>query len=355
MNIERRRRRRHPRRMGVFYFLVPILLIGAMVAGWALWGPKPLPPKEIIMAFQPQETSTQIAERLYREKLVWNPQIFLEEARLQHLDTFFKGGEYFISNQVPLSQLVSQLKEHRVLRYQFTFPEGITVRQMAERLAVTPLESLVGTRSATPFVDKESFLQLALEGKDRFSDGFQKGNPTTSLEGYFLPGTYSLERMSAEDAVRTLLEPLETQVPTSWLSRGEELGMTFHQVLTLASIIEKEVQDRTESPTISSVFHNRLRDGMLLQSDPTVEYAIGSHHFPLTQEELATDSPYNTYLYPGLPPGPICNPTLDSIRAALYPASTDYYYFVATQNGTHLFAETYAEHQANIEQIWGSP
>jgi UPF0755 protein len=104
-------------------------------------------------------------------------------------------------------------------------------------------------------------------------------------------------------------------------------------------------------PIISSVFHNRLLAEMLLQSDPTVEYAIQAHHSPLTAEELATDSPYNTYLYPGLPIGPICNPGRQAIEAALFPAQTDYYYFVAKGDGTHLFGRTYEEHLANIASL----
>ena len=366
MNTVQRRRCRRLPRFSVLYFLLPLLMIGAMVAGWVLWAPRPLPPREAVLTLAPDQTIDQIAARLFQEKLVSSEQIFRQEARLQHLDTFFEGGEYLLSSRSSLPQMVNQLKEHQVLRYKFSLPEGFTLRQMAERFSAVPLESTAKTSSPTPFAGKELFLQLTLEGKESLVQSSQsekepmwsawlKENPTPSLEGYLFPGTYTLERIDETKLVTTLLDIMAEHIPQAWLDQAQTLGWTFHQVLTLASMIEKEAQVDSERAVISSVFHNRLREEMLLQCDPTVEYAIGSHHFPLTADELAVDSPYNTYLYPGLPVGPICNPGLASIEAALFPAQTDYYYFVAKDDGSHLFARTYEEHLANIEEIWGSP
>ena len=366
MNTVQRRRRRKTHRFSVLYFLLPLLMIGAMVAGWALWAPRPLPPREAVLTLAPDQTIDQIAARLFQEKLVSSEQIFRQEALLQHLDTFFEGGEYLLSNQSSLAEMVSQLKEHQVLRYKFTLPEGSTLLQMAERFSAAPLESTAKTSSPTPFAGKELFLALTLEGKETFAQASQSeqapiwsawllDNPTINLEGYLFPGTYTLERIDEKTLVTTLLDAMAEGIPQAWRDQAQTLGWTFHQVFTLASMIEKEAQVDSERAVISSVFHNRLREEMLLQCDPTVEYAIGSHHFPLTAEELAVDSPYNTYLYPGLPVGPICNPGLASIEAALFPAQTELYYFVAKEDGSHLFGATYAEHLANIEEIWGSP
>jgi UPF0755 protein len=346
-----RRRRRRPRPLGLFYFLPVFLLIVAWLAGFLLFGPQSLPAKEAVVRFSGEETSDRIGQRLYQQELIWNRTDFLLEARKQHLDEFFSGGEYLISSQLSPGELVSKLKEHQVLRYQFTFPEGSSVRQMGERFAKTPLVSLKNTRSATPFVDKDSFLELVLESRDQFPSELGVDNKTTSLEGYLYPSTYTFERMSETELVHSLMQELEKQVSPEWRKRAGDLGWTFHQALTLASIVEKEAGDPAEMPIISSVFHNRLLAGMLLQSDPTVEYAIQARHFPLTAEDLATDSPYNTYLYPDLPPGPICNPGRQAIEAALFPAETDYYYFVATGDGTHLFGRTYEEHLANIASL----
>jgi UPF0755 protein len=366
MNTVQRRKRRQTHRFSVLYFLLPLLMIGAMVAGWVLWAPRPLPLREIVLTLAPDQTIDQLAARLFQEKLVSSEQTFRQEARIQHLDTFFKGGEYLLSSRSSPAQIVNQLKEHQVLRYKFSLPEGFTLRQMAERFSAAPLESTTKTSSPTPFAGKDLFLQLTLEGRETFAQASQSeqapiwsawllDNPIPSLEGYLFPGTYTLERIDEKTLVMTLLDAMAEGIPQAWLEQAQTLGWTFHQVFTLASMIEKEAQVDSERAVISSVFHNRLQEEMLLQCDPTVEYAIGSHHFPLTAEEMAVDSPYNTYLYPGLPIGPICNPGLASIEAALFPAQTDYYYFVAKEDGSHLFARTYEEHLANIDEIWGSP
>jgi UPF0755 protein len=346
-----RRRRKRPRPLGFFYFLPVFLLIAAWSAGFLLLGPQCLPAKEAVVQFSREETSDRIGQQLYQQGLIWNRTDFLLEARRQHLDEFFSGGEYLISSQLSVRELVSEFKEHQVLRYQFTLLEGSSVRQMGERLAKTPLVSLKKNQSTTSFIEKELFLELVLEGGDQFPSELGADNKTTSLEGYLYPSTYTFERMSETKLVRSLMQELEKQVSLEWRKRASDLGWSFHQVLTLASIVEKEAGDLAEMPIISSVFHNRLLTGMLLQSDPTVEYAIQAHHFPLTPEELATDSPYNTYLYPGLPVGPICNPGRQAIEAALFPAQTDYYYFVAKGDGTHLFGRTYEEHLANIASL----
>ncbi len=343
---------RHRRgKINILYFIPALILIGLLVSGIIFFGPSKMPITEKVVLISSQLSAEKLADFLLAEGLIWNKVDFLMEARSQHLDAFFEEGEYFLSSEMGVSTIVHRLKEHEVLRYKFVLPEGTSVAGMAKILSRTPLFSLENTASSTPFIKTEDFLGLALESKDKFRLSFNRENQTASLEGYLFPSTYALPRMSEEELIQFLLDTLEQQIDPTWLDRARKMGWSFHKVLTLASIIEKEAGVSREMPIISSVFHNRQQQGMKLESDPTVEYAIGDHHFPLTPEELGLDSPYNTYVYPGLPPGPICNPGLEAIEAALYPAETDLYFFVAKGDGTHLFASTYEEHLANIESL----
>lgn len=348
--MQRRSRRG---KISLLYFVPALLLIGLLTFGINFLGPSRIPKTEKVVLLSTQLSAEQIADLLFTEGLIWNKVDFLLEARSQHLDAFFAGGEYFLSSEMGVSSIVHRLKEHEVLRYKFVLPEGVSAKEMAEIFARVPLFSLENTVSPTPFAEANLFLELTLNAKDSFQSSFSNYNPTSSLEGYLFPSTYELPRMSEEKLIQLLLDTFEEQIDPAWLDRARKMGWSWHEVLTLASLIQKEAGVRKEMAVISSVFHNRLRAGMKLECDPTVEYAIGDHHFPLTPEELSFDSPYNTYLYAGLPPGPICNPGLEAIEAALYPKETDFYFFVAKGDGTHLFASTYEEHLANIQRLQG--
>ncbi len=341
------------RKLKLTYFLAPILLLLLLTVVLILQGPQNLPHKEEVVMFSPDLSSEGIADILFEKGLIWNRLHFTQEARAQHLTAFFKGGEYFLRSDMGIPEIVRKLKEHEVLKYKFTIPEGVTIEEIADIFSQVPLRSVENTVSPTPFVNRENFLKLAKEGKGNFDFPFKIQDPLPGLEGYLFPDTYILPRMSEEELISTMLENLVDKIDTELLDRARKMGWSIHEVLTLASMIEKEAGVEEEKPIISSVFHNRLEVGMKLECDPTVEYALGHKKYPLTYEDLEIDSPYNTYLYPGLPPGPICNPGLSSIRAALFPASTEYYYFVAKGDGRHLFAETYQEHLNNIESIRG--
>jgi UPF0755 protein len=341
------------RRLGFSYFLAPIILILFLALILLLQGPQNLPYKEAVVTFSPDSSPEEIANILFEKGLIWNRLHFTQEARVQHLQVFFKGGEYLLRSDMGIPEIVRRLKEHEVLQYKFVIPEGATIEEIADIFSQTPLRSVENTVSPTPFINKNKFLKLAQEGKDNFNFPFKNQDPLPSLEGYLFPDTYILPRMSEEELISTMLENFSSKIDVELLDRARKMGWSFHEVLTLASIIEKEAGVEEEKPVISSVFYNRLAIGMKLESDPTVAYALGNPKRPLTYEDLGVDSPYNTYLYPGLPPGPICNPGLSSIKAALYPASTNYYYFVATGDGRHLFAETYQEHLNNIAKLNG--
>ncbi|MFQ5717561.1 MAG: endolytic transglycosylase MltG, partial [Nitrospinales bacterium] len=176
--------------------------------------------------------------------------------------------------------------------------------------------------------------------------------PGENLEGYLFPETYHFDKNTDERAiVKTMVDTFKRRaLKPEYLDRARELGFSFHKIITLASLIEKETGREDERELISAVFHNRLRKNMRLQCDPTVIYALKNFDGNLRKKDLGIDSPYNTYRYAGLPPGPIANPGLESIRAALYPASANYIYFVSKQNGSHEFSSALADHNRAVRK-----
>jgi len=176
--------------------------------------------------------------------------------------------------------------------------------------------------------------------------------PTPTLEGYLFPDTYQFaDGVTARDAVRDMVAQFEARWSPEWDAQLGKLGLTRHQIVTLASIIEKEARLDEERPVISAVYHNRLRIGMPLQADPTVQYARGSHTSRVLHKDLQIESDYNTYRRPGLPPGPIASPGRPSLEAALFPADVPYRFFVAHPDGHHEFRVTFEEHKAAISAI----
>src|SRR6185503_18579324 len=178
------------------------------------------------------------------------------------------------------------------------------------------------------------------------------GIPTATLEGYLFPETYLIpEGSGALPIVKRLVAEFERRWKPDWNSQLQRLGMTRHQVMTLASIIEKEARVASERPTISAVYHNRLKRGMLLQADPTVLYALGRHANRVLYRHLEVKSPYNTYRNVGLPPGPIASPGSASIEAALFPSDVRFLYFVAHPDGHHEFTATVREHNEMVRRM----
>ena len=196
-------------------------------------------------------------------------------------------------------------------------------------------------------IDSASFVNLAYD-KDFIKS---LGLDVNSLEGYLFSKTYQVyERSSPEEAIKIFYKGLTDFFVDSLKQRAAEIGFSLHQVLTLASIIKGETNQIDEMPRISGVYHNRLRIGMRLQADPTIQYLLPGGWRRLTYKDLEIQSPYNTYKYSGLPPGPINNPGANAIMAALYPEKNDYLYFVANGNGSHNFAKTHSEHLKNVAQ-----
>jgi UPF0755 protein len=217
-----------------------------------------------------------------------------------------------------------------------TIPEGLTLKQIA------------GILKKEIQIDSTDFMRVAENRQFAQSMGIS----ASDLEGYLFPDTYKLSwGMSSEKIAQMMVEQFKKTFTDSLLKRAQEINFSLLEVVTLASLIEAEAKDGKEREIISAVYHNRLKRGMLLQCDPTVIYGLPDVDRALVLEDLEIDSPYNTYKYPGLPPGPIGNPGKASLLAALYPAPVDYLYFVAKGDGTHVFSTTLEEHNRARSKI----
>ena len=240
------------------------------------------------------------------------------------LEDQLKYGEYDLSPSMNMLQILDKLVTGEVIVYKITIPEGYTCIKIAELLEKNEI------------AEKEDFLKL-IEDEEK------------ALEGYLFPDTYEVpKKYGAENMVKAMLSNFnKIVIENKFIEKAEKIGFSLDEIITLASIIEKEAKFSDEKNKVSSVFHNRLKKGMKLQSCATIQYILGEPKEILDENDLKIDSPYNTYLYKGLPPGPICNPGFDSIIAALEPAEEDYLYFVLGENGRHIFSKTYQEHLRN--------
>ena len=279
----------------------------------------------------------QIAGHLYEAGLIRHPLPFVLFAKARGMAPRLQAGEYVLSANMSPAEILDTLYRGKVRHHILTVPEGATLRDIAVLVEGADLGS------------RESVMEL---GSDvTFIESL--GLDVPSLEGYLFPDTYHLTRdMGAADLLTIMVRTLERHYLPEIAAKAEELGWSRHAVITLASLIEKEAQLDSERELISAVFHNRLRRGMRLQCDSTVIYALGENfQGNLRKADLRIDSPYNTYRYGGLPPGPIANPGGPSIAAAVSPAEVKYLYFVAKrQDGAHHFSNTLKEHNRAVRR-----
>ncbi len=259
-------------------------------------------------------------------------------ARVRGLPSNLKSGIYTFPRDAGWSEVVSTLKKGRGLEVRFTVTEGMMGFEVAERA-----RSWLG-------VPRDSFMAAMRDTSLERELGIK---PTPAgVDGYLYPTTYVVPmRMRARDLVKVMTHEFIARWQPEWDARVGELHMTRHQIVTLASIIEAEVRYRPDRPYVSAVYHNRLKRGMPLQADPTIIYAYGRRLHRVWERQLQIRSPYNTYLNPGLPPGPISQPSDSSLIAALYPAPIGYLYFVAQPDGKHIFSASYADHLAAIRRV----
>ena len=244
-----------------------------------------------------------------------------------------KAGEYDLRSSMTPMAVLEKLVKGKVKGYQVFIPEGFTLRRIATRMENQGL------------ADRETFISLASDSRLLSSLGIEG----ESAEGYLFPDTHTLNKsMGEEGIIRFMVRQFRKVMTPDMLERASGLNLTEDEVVTLASIIEKEGGPKEEKSLISAVFHNRLKRGMRLQSDPTIIYDIEDFDGNLRRSDIEKETPYNTYRIKGLPPGPICNPGLESIEAALYPAPVDFLYFVSKNNGSHHFSSNLMDHNAAV-------
>ncbi|WP_404443925.1 endolytic transglycosylase MltG [Sutcliffiella horikoshii] len=294
---------------------------------------------------------TSIGRILEENGIINNGKVFRYYVKFKN-ESGFMAGEYELSPSMNLDEIIGHLKEGKVQQevvFQITIPEG---RQL-EQIAVI-LENRMGL-SEEEFLEKASDKEFLEKMREKYpqviTDDMFKEDVKYALEGYLFPATYPfyVENPTAEEVIDTMLQKTNEVLQDDQVRIGMgNRDMSTHELLTMASLIEAEATMQTDRESISSVFYNRLDVGMPLQTDPTVLYALGEHKERTLYEHLEVDSPYNTYKHQGLPPGPIANAGLSSIQAALNPAETEYYYFLATPDGKVLFNETLEEH--NIDK-----
>jgi UPF0755 protein len=282
-------------------------------------------------------SAPQIAEALNSQGIIRSSSLFQWYVRLVFEPSSLKAGEYQFEGPKNLPAVLEKLRLAQVYHYRITIPEGWTLEEIAERLA------------KNGFGDQEKFLQ-AMQAIDLMGDWDPVADQ--NLEGYLFPDTYFYPRgMGEQEIVRSMVKSFRETWTPEHSQRAQELGLSIRKVVTLASLIEKETGLDRERPLVSAVFHNRLQKNLKLACDPTVIYAVKlTKEFGgvIKQSDLDLDSPYNTYLYPGLPPGPIANPGLKSIEAALYPADVDHLYFVSRNDGSHIFSTDYRDHNRAV-------
>lgn len=275
------------------------------------------------------------ADSLHRAGLVAWPRFFRYYAKATGDAHDIKAGTYSLRSGESWSQLITALRDGEGLERKVTIPEGWNLFSIVPALATalgSPPESV-----AVAVRDTAMLRELDI--------------PTPTLEGYLFPDTYIFAYgTSPHLAVREMVTRFEHVWDPAWDDRLQQLAMSKNDVMTLASIIEREARLPEERPVISAVYHNRLRLQMPLQADPTVEYALGEHRDRLFYKDLDVESPYNTYRHPGLPPGPIASPGKASIEAALFPAAVPYLYFVASPDGHHEFRTTFKAHTEAVQE-----
>jgi UPF0755 protein len=279
-----------------------------------------------------------ITEILNDAGLVGNRPFFWVLAFSKGVEKHIRAGEYELTGAMTPSAILDKLVHGEIKVYPVTLPEDITANGVARKL------------SAFKLINEKEFETLAADRS--FLDSLDI--EADSIEGYLYPDTYRLDRsMTTQEILRILVGKFWKEVTPEMRKRAREIGLTQTQWITLASIIGKESGNKNEKELISAVFHNRLAKRMKLQSDPTAVYNIeqdGTHVKIVLRRHLKLDTPYNTYRINGLPPGPIANPGIDSLRAALYPAKVDYLYFVAKNDGSHDFSTNLAAHNRAVSK-----
>jgi len=327
--------RKEPLYIGIF--MLALAILGLIYAGWDgyvsyMARPEPgLKGKDVLVSIDRGMAFKQVTRRLHEKDVISNKMMFNVAGRLKGVTKKIQAGDYTFRDGMPPMTVLDMITRGDITTVRLLVPEGFTVFDVARRL------ERLGPWTA------DAFMEASADKAD------QMGLPADTVEGYLFPAAYDLKMSMNETRVIELMIKYHERVKTDErLSAARKEGLSWHEALTLASVVQKESANVGEMPTVSSVFHNRLDRGMFLQSDPTAIYGVKDQRDGVTAKDLEHPGEYNTYVHKGLPPGPICNPGADAIDAALYPRDTDYLYFVADGEGGHSFSTSYAGHRRNV-------
>jgi UPF0755 protein len=327
---------RRPRLIAYLPVLVLLILVGSL-AYHAFWAPNSFSGRrEISVTVSRGSTFKEISDTLAIEGVIENKQLFEIAGRILGWTTQMKVGKYVFADGISNYEILSSLQTGKsTVAISVTIPEGYTSREIAKLLS-----RRIGT-------DSSLFMRLVLDSSYAEELGVYDG----SLQGYLMPDTYQFYwQMDEHEVIRDLVNQSEEFFDDSLAHRAEELGYSVGEILTIASIVEDEAIIDSERAIIAGVYYNRLKKGMRLEADPTIQFILHERSRRVLYRDLNIESPYNTYLHAGLPPTPINNPGKKSILAALYPAKNKYLYFVSNGEGGHFFSRTFEEHQKAVKK-----
>ena len=331
------------KRLGIIGLISIIFVVSISVFIFTQIGPYNKNNTEGIVVEIPQGSTTNtISDILYKNNLIKNKAMFKISVKLSNKAQQFKAGKYLFNQTYSNKQIINDLSLGKIYNdgIKITIPEGSTSREIVSILVDKKLGN------------EDSYEALISNPKEFYNDfKFLEEDDITSLEGFLYPSTYYFDENSSEkEVLSTMLSQFNKVYTNKLRDRQKELNMTTEQVVNLASIVEKEAILDKDRPIIASVFYNRLEIGMPLQSDATIQYIFKERKKIVTYKDLEIDSPYNSYKNKGLPPTPISNPGIESIKATLYPEKTDYLYFVAKMDGGNNYSKNYEDHLKYVKE-----
>lgn len=324
-------------------FIIPLILVVALLGGLfgfmmnirAVDGGSVQP---VVVSITAGSSTDQVAQSLKKANLIRSVFVFKVYSKIKGYDGKYKAGTYAFKKSMPMKEIMGYMVDGKTSGYRLLVIEGMTIDKIAQKLEDNGI------------VSKAEFYKEAEQGK--FNYEFLSDAPAgpARLEGFLYPNTYEISKgESAHVIIDKMLRGFKDAIPKEYYKEAKKQGKTWRQIVTTASIIEREAGKKNEKPKVASVIYNRLKVNMPLQMDSIISYIHKEDKIRATYSDIAVSSPYNPYTNKGLPPGPICSPGKDAIKAALYPAGTKYLYFVAKPalDGTNAYSETYEEFLKN--------
>jgi len=340
-------------------FVLLLVIVGFLGYNYVKSALKPVDPdstKTIAVEVPIGSSLSSISTLLEKKGVIKDARVFKYYAKFKN-ESQFQAGNYDLTKAMTLDELIESLKTGKVYHkpvFTMTIPEGLTLEQIGN---IVEKKTPYTQKEFMDLVTSDAFVQKMMANyPELVTDAVLADNIRYDLEGYLFPATYSYfeEKPSLESIVEEMIGAMD-KVVKNYSDLLAEKQMSVHQLVTFASLLEEEATAQTDRETIASVFYNRLDQGMPLQTDPTVLYALGSHKNRVLYEDLEVENAYNTYKNKGLPPGPIAGAGKSSIEAALNPSSTNYLYFLADKEGVNHFSKTYDEHLQKVEKYLRKP